>query len=370
MIPYLLLAAYVLFCWLLHCRGVLGRGPFLVAFLVPAWALLAFRGSSVGEDTAMYLQMARVVDGLPWKDVLIPWGSIIWNMNEWGYGSTVDLGFLALCKLVMGVAGDPQWVIAVCSAIICAGFGRFLYHCDEDVAQSMWCFLCGGLYMFAFSGMSQMVALAVAVQCLHLMHLGHWFRAVAFVLVALLFHVSALALLVAVVAARLLRLRRAYAVLIGCSIAFPLLIGMAEPLVAAISPQYASYFQNNYWDAQIGGVVLWWAVIAVCCFVVNRAGGFFRLASAPQHNMRRALPGPRSIGYTGLHSRASRALLPSLCMPTRTPGEVACLGEGPLVVLLGRQSRFDCPLLQLRLFAGEVLHVLHLMLGGSHECLR
>lgn len=271
MIPYLFLAAWVLLCWLLNYRGFLGRRAFLVAVLVPCWALLALRGASVGEDTSMYLYMARVADGLSWGDVLVPWGSIIWNMNEWGYGSTVDMGYLALCKLVMAIFDDPQWVLAVCSAVICAGFGRFLYHCDEDVAQSFWCFLCSGLYMFAFNGMRQMLAMAIGVQCICSMRRGHLGRAILFVAVASLVHKSSLVFLFVILVFTLLgRKQSAYASILILTAALPLFVGVLEPLVSYISPQYASYFSNNYWEARIGGIILWWAVIMACLFAAIR----------------------------------------------------------------------------------------------------
>ena len=238
MIPYLFLAAWALLCWLLNYRGFLGRGAFLGAVLVPCWALLALRGASVGEDTSMYLQMARVADGLSWRDVLVPWGSVIWNMNEWGYGSTVDLGYLALCKLVMAIFDDPQWVLAVCSAVICVGFGRFLYHCDKDVAQSFSCFLCGGLYMFAFNGMRQMVAMSIGIQCVYSMRRDHFGRAVLFVAVASLVHKSSLVFLFVILVYWLVRRKQtAYATILILTAALPLFVGVLEPLVAYISPQ-------------------------------------------------------------------------------------------------------------------------------------
>lgn len=264
MLPYLLLALYTLFCWLLYARGYFGRRLFLAAAFVPAALLLAFRASNVGEDTAMYLQMAEVADALPWER-LNPLGSaIIWNANSWGYGSSVDPGFLLFLKACMALFGSSRAALAACAFATCLGFAIFIDRNSEDVAQAYWAFLCGGLYMFAFNGVRQLLAIAIAVNFYQLARKDRWFLAALLILAASCLHRSALSMLGLLLVAYLLKYKWTYRIAMVGSLLLPVLAVSAYPIVSMISTQFASYYLTNYWSASVGGIALVWAMLASC----------------------------------------------------------------------------------------------------------
>lgn len=270
MLPYVMLAAYTGFVSLLNCRGYVGRKGFLVAVMVPACSLLALRGPSVGEDTSMYLHMARIAGGMPWSSLSTIFGSVIWNMDEWGFGSSVNVGYLVFCKLLLGLVNSPEFVQVVCAVLTFIGFGRFIYRKEENVALSYWVFLCGGMFMFAFNGMRQMLAFALAIQSFVSLDEKRYIGTAIWILLGSLIHTSVLIVFALLVLSVVLKNGRAFVpVLVGC-IMMPVLMPVLRVLAAMISAQYASYFENNYWDASVGGMVFVWILALICLAIVAK----------------------------------------------------------------------------------------------------
>lgn len=264
MAPYIGLALYTLFCWLLYSRRILGETSFLIMVIVPATLLLCFRGPSVGEDTAMYLQMAEASQYYT-LDQLNPLGpSILWNPDFWGYGSSVDPGFLLILKACMALFHDPQIALALCAVVTCVCFAVFLRQNSKDIAQAYWGFLCSGLYMFAFNGVRQILAIGIAINFYQLAKQDKWFRAFLLILIGSCVHRSALVLLGILCLYYLLKYRRTYPIALAAVVFLPVLVTAAYPLVQLFSPQFASYYAVNYWTVDLGGSVLIWALTVAC----------------------------------------------------------------------------------------------------------
>lgn len=282
--PYLILAGYTALLWLLLYRGYLSRKGFLIAALFPAAILLGLRDSSVGEDTYMYLRMAVVTKGMGWNELSHLGSSIIWNMDQYGYGSSVNVGYLILCKAIISVFGNPEAVQVVCALVTCWLFGRFIYRNIENVGMAYWIFLCGGLYMFAFNGMRQMLALAIVVQGYDSLRSGRIWQTLLFIALASVIHTSAL-VFIAIYGLYILTAseKTLMPALIAC-----LLLPLSMPLLMAItkliSLQYASYFQTNYWNASVGGVAILWlfifgSLIYLCRRTQTHIGRFITVTS-------------------------------------------------------------------------------------------
>lgn len=268
MIPYILLAAWTLFCWLFLYIQTIGRRAFLVLVLVPAALILGLRGSSVGEDTAMYLSMANLSQLFSWSQ-LNPFGaSIIWNPDQWGYGASVDPGYLLYCKILMSLCGSAEMVQFITTLITCTLIGVFLECNAEDVGEAYWVFLCGGLYMFAFNGMRQMLALSIAINFFQFARNHKWIKAAAIILLASLLHRTTLLLLGFLLVYFFLQFKKTYIISVVIALTIPVLINVMRPLVAMISPQYASYYSNKFWSASFGGSMLVFAVIAGCAIAL------------------------------------------------------------------------------------------------------
>ena len=268
MVPYISLSLFVLFCWFLYCRGILNSKGYRVAVFIPSALLLALRSSNVGEDTAMYLQMANASAFLPWKS-LSPFGSaIMWNANALGFGSSVDPGFLLLLKILMCLFGSAEMAIGFCAILTCLLFAVFLYHNSDNIPQAFWGFMCGGLYMFAFNGVRQMLALSIACNFYQSAKKEQWLRSILLIVLGSCFHRSAIALFGIFAALYLLKFKRFYPIAMISAALMPLLVNIAFPLVRLISPQFASYYAVNYWSAQTGGILLIWLLVLFCSLLL------------------------------------------------------------------------------------------------------
>lgn len=270
MIPYVFLALFTLVCWYLLKREHIHKITFLIAVFTPAFLMLALRGSGVGEDTAMYLHMAEKAELMTWRS-LVPFGNpIIWNPDVSGSGPSVDPGYLLLLKSVMVLTGSPQFALAFCAALTCFCFALFIFNNSDDVAQSYWAFLCGGLFMFAFNGVRQLLAIGIAINFYQLARKGHYFQALLLILLGSSLHRSALAVLLLMAADYLLKYEKAYPAVLIVPLLTPVLVNAAYPLVCMISAQFASYYKMNYWSSSVGGITLIWALMLMCAYVLYK----------------------------------------------------------------------------------------------------
>ena len=267
MLPYLVLAGAVACLWLLLKREQISRFLFVGTAFLFMFFFLAFRAASVGEDTQMYLDVACVARDMPWTNLSNIAADIIWQYDDFGYGSSIDVGYLILNKIIMLGFNCPQAVVIFCSAVICAGFARFIYRNERDVAQATWIFLCGGLYMFAFNGMRQMLAMAIAIQFYECARKGRWIQATLWILGGWFFHTSAIIFLVFLVLFRLVKNEKIYRGICILCCAIPIMLPFAEPLVALVSEQYAKYFSNNIWEISVNGVMLIWLLLLASLIV-------------------------------------------------------------------------------------------------------
>lgn len=267
------LITYVCLIRLLYWRSLLGKRSFLVLTLAPAAMVLCLRSEGVGEDTAMYHMVARYADFKPWSSFYNVYDETIWNISLWGYGSEINNGFLLICKAVMTLFGNEQALIAACGAITCALMGRYFFKECEDVSQAVWYFLCGGLYMFAFNGMRQMLALTFGIQAL--VHLDRdWrFSQVAWIGLAASIHSSALIFIPLLLMDRLCsQWSRLKYIVVLCAF-IPISIPILSSIVALVSTQFASYFATNYWEVSLGGSFIVLAVqvaLSVLLYIMNR----------------------------------------------------------------------------------------------------
>lgn len=263
MIPYVVLAAAIACLWIVQGRQLMSRRLFIGTSFFLMFLFLALRGPSVGEDTRMYLSMAYVARDMPWDDLANISADIIWLPDEHGYGPKVDVGYLLLNKIIMLAFNNPQAVLVFCSAVICVGFARFIYKNELNVGQATWVFLCGGLYMFAFNGMRQMLAIAIAIQSYEHMRRGEWLRAILWVFGGWFFHTSALLFAGVLAIYWLLRGKKSFILGVIVCCAVPAIMPLLEPIVRIVSPQYASYLQANIWEASVNGVMAVWIFLLV-----------------------------------------------------------------------------------------------------------
>lgn len=176
---------------------------FLILSGIQLFLLLALRGKNVGIDTHVY-----------YKD-------IVYITN--GFNVGFEIGDVFLIRVLYAISHSIQFVIAGFALLTIL----FLYFGIVRVSENKYIsiFLYAGLmyYNFAFSGMRQALALSIVICAFSFMIEEKYIKTVLFIVLASLFHQSALIALVALLF-DVLRKRIRVNMIIGISMVFYVLL--------------------------------------------------------------------------------------------------------------------------------------------------
>lgn len=153
-------------------------------FLITSFFILTviamLRSWEVGVDTEQYYRNFGYITYLDWSqsDVL-----------------RYEIGFFALCKVLSYFSNDPYILIMVSSLIIIPSIGRFIYKYSENVALSTFLYITLNAYFFNMTGMRQSLAIVFIVYGFDYLVEEKYIRYFIFIVIASLFHSSALFLI-------------------------------------------------------------------------------------------------------------------------------------------------------------------------------
>lgn len=151
-----------------------GKRRFLLIACFVLFAVSAFRKYTVGMDTLQY-----------WNAYLIPWAK-----NGWYEG-----GFLFLIRALNDVSHNPQFLLIFSSAIMTACVGYAVYKIDCNPVLSLFLYVSLLTYATYMNLMRQGLAAAIIVFALPWLIAEKRSRYVIAVLVASLFHSTAIVML-------------------------------------------------------------------------------------------------------------------------------------------------------------------------------
>lgn len=116
--------------------------------------VLGLRGSTVGEDTKMYLSVANAASRMSWKDIFPSFPTTEWNFISYGiyggYSEQTETIYMAYNKLIMSVFHNPQWVLIITAAITCYFMMRFICNNVEqysDLYLATYVYMCDSIYI-------------------------------------------------------------------------------------------------------------------------------------------------------------------------------------------------------------------------------
>lgn len=144
----------------------------------------ALRSSTVGVDTMQYVKAYNLINNIPWYDYDTLW-------YEWG--------FFALCKILNYFTRDPQILIIISSIIIMSSVGRFIYKNSSNVVISSFLFLTLNLYFNYMNIMRQALAISIVLIGYEYLKENNFIKYVILVVLASLFHQSAICCLVLII---------------------------------------------------------------------------------------------------------------------------------------------------------------------------
>lgn len=240
-----------------------------LSFLTMA-LVLGFRGNNVGEDTQMYLSIAKSTEGMSFMEILSEFPKSTWSIDIYGYHNKVETLYLLFNKLIYSITGEAQWVLIITALVSCFCFAKFIYDNSKDVFISTYLFLCESIFIFAFNGARQTLAISIAINSYTCLKNKRYANALLLILISSLFHQSSLIYLGLFIIFMMKnnKVSPKYA-LIG-SILMTQSVPVIYKIVMSFSPYYASYFNDGFWQSSANGIIILWIIegcmIAYMCF--------------------------------------------------------------------------------------------------------
>lgn len=154
---------------------------YLVITFFPLLLISGLRADSVGTDTYNYLSGFRTI-----RDVS---SSSMFEVVRWEYG------YVLLNKLSSILSNNEQILLVLTSFLVLIGVMYFIYKNSENVVLSVFLYISLYLYLFSFNGIRQAIAMSILVMGFHLILERKFLRYFIVVLVATLFHETAILML-------------------------------------------------------------------------------------------------------------------------------------------------------------------------------
>lgn len=254
MFPYLLLMglAPVLGIALNPKKTKRRRFWFIVLFFGAAALIAAFRDVSVGADTLQFCTWYGIIGSLPVEDIAT---------------TRYEIGFVVFCKALYSLSPNYQLLLCVSSVVIFSSIAAIVYRYSEDVVFSAFLLVSLALYTSYLNIMRQALAMAFILFGIMRLLNNRKFSFIVFVLIAVLFHKSAILALVFLPLMNIKFSRRVVVSYIAISLIcylFAVQITDAAAIVLSKDEFYrAKYMQANYYGALIR--VAFYSVIALIC---------------------------------------------------------------------------------------------------------
>lgn len=263
MIIYILEMFFVLFVGILLYSKKISKKTFLSLSFFSMALILGIRGENVGEDTAHYIDIFERVNQISWKTLFTSGTDIVYE-KIWNIDRSMEVGYLLLNKFVRIFTADAQWILIIVAFATCYLMAKFVYDNCQKVFLPTYIILCESWYMQSFNLARQTLAIAIGMQAYTQLKENNKhsiIKAIITIFIAFLFHKSAIVLILLIPLWLIKDNRRGMKYIIIGTIFAPLFVtSILSKLILIIIPRYSGYFENNYWDANIGGIIILWII--------------------------------------------------------------------------------------------------------------
>lgn len=256
-------------------KGEFKPSYFMWCTFIGMTILLGLRGASVGEDTPMYLAIAKSAAQLSWKSIVADFPTTEWNFisygNYGGYIEKIETMFMIYNKTIMTIFNDPQMVLIVTAIITNVLMMKFIVDNVEkpqDIYMATYIYMCDSFFMNSFNAMRQMFAISIAVQSIKQLRERKYKQAIAMVLIAACFHQTSILFFAVDYLYVMKNKTRNYKYFLACVLAFPVLLPITIKIIGQISKKYANYLQVSFWGAQARGTIVLWILIGIGILII------------------------------------------------------------------------------------------------------
>lgn len=276
MIIYICTFLIILFCGIVMTMQPGSKRKYKKLYLVIVGILLTIilglRASTVGEDTKEYLLIASAAKNLKWSEIFRGFPRSTWHVISYSgitsYNEKIESGYLIFNKVIMLVFDNPIAVQVMCAALICLFMFKFIYDNSENITMSVMGFIGEALYMNAFNLQRQILALAIGANAYTQIKQKQYIKGIVLILIASLFHLSALFYLALIPISLVKDYRRGINIIVLIVILSLLSINVIFAIFVRFFPVYRAYIENSYWNAGLGKTVIIWGLeILICIYI-------------------------------------------------------------------------------------------------------
>lgn len=197
-----------------------------ISLIVLFWFLTAFRGSSIGNDTIHYLKYY-----------------IYFANNGINQNFHIELGYQYFCLIISKINPDPYFLLFVCATICYFICGLCIYKHSNNVLFSTLLLFCVAFSFFT-SGLRQSIAMVIVLIAYMKIKDNKKLIAIILILLASLFHVSALITLLWF-AHKHIPKKPELVIIIALIISILAASGTINEFLANMLKKYQSYFDSE-----------------------------------------------------------------------------------------------------------------------------
>lgn len=229
-------------------------------FLILCALVMGLRDSTVGEDTQRYMSYFNYVSSFPIDSIAIA-----------AANTGLDVGYVALMKLISFIYDDYFFFQFTISIFICLGYAYYLLESRIDTSIGIATFLGGGLYFAAFNTTRQSCALTFLLVAWTLFQKRRYMKALIFIFIASSMHLSAIIFAIPVFV-YILRKHNFIYWIVPCGVLIVFLFyNSILKILTSIFPQYSHITSNDNKYMKLGlSVIVWILVLAISMMILKR----------------------------------------------------------------------------------------------------
>ncbi len=198
-----------------------------VSLMLLFWFLTAFRGDSIGNDTANYLGYYRQIarSGIDTK-------------------LQIELGFKYLCLFLSKITPNPYFLLITCATICYSICGIYIYKHSNNILFSLVFLFCVVFSSFT-NILRQAIAMVIVLIAYEMIRKKRYFIAAVLILFATLFHISAIIAFLWF-AHKLVPKNPIVIICVATWLVILSVSGILNTLLAGVIKEYQGYFESEY----------------------------------------------------------------------------------------------------------------------------
>lgn len=155
--------------------------PYIIFISLQLIIISSLRNISVGQDTSVYVERFNIISNYTWKD--------IFSLRE-----IVDfeIGYITLNKALSLFIFNDQVFLSIISLILISSISIYIYQRSDLIWMSLFLFVTLGFFGESMNLFRQMIAISILLPSIRCIEKREIFKFTLFVLVASLFHLTAI----------------------------------------------------------------------------------------------------------------------------------------------------------------------------------